>query len=361
MAANKRMLSKDLILTNKFLAMNANTRSLYLLLTLSADDDGFIEPHICMQLNKSNTNNLIELAKNDFITVFQKYKRGDEYITVICQTDEHIENINLDKVYVVSISDWYLSNNIRKDIYQETDFIEETKYLYLDSKGKITSKNKENTYISIYDMKNMIKGEPLSQKKIKSIYKDMYNNNTLKLVDATTKKLECQNLNSYGALNNIYLTDDEYISLKERYKGADKLIDKVSSIIENRQNKSEIKSYFAYITKVAIEDNWEINEIIKEKEIASKKEMANKLLEKDYELERKREYEKQIELYMENNKVGRDEAISEINKQNEIVQLSTYLRTGFIFGRSKEYFDDLIKKHKNEPLIAPILRSKGLI
>lgn len=359
----KRALSNDIILTNKYLSMSENAKVLYILLSLNADDDGFVEPHIYMQLNKSNTNNLIELAKNEFITVFQRYKRENDYITVIAQTDEHIENINLDKVYVIYISDWYIVNNIRKDIYKETAFIEETKYIYLDNIGKTTAKNKENKYMSLYEMKMLANGEPLSKKKIKNIYKERAKEKRIDTSNNCITNLEYKdNIDkSYGEFNNIYLTDDEYYSLKEKYKNADKLIDKISSIIENRNTKSKISSYRAYIEKIAIEDKWEITDSLKEKEIIAKKEKADILRDKEEELERNIEDEKLISSYMNSKGISRKEAIEEIDKEKEILQLSMYLRTNLLFGKEKTDYEHLIEKYKNEPRIKPLLRSKGLL
>ncbi len=98
--AKRRMLSIEVIESDKFCSLPASSQMLYMHLNLNADDDGFV----------GNVNNLRRL-----LGVEKKYFR------LLIERNYIIEF----KTGVIAIIDWHVHNRVRADRYVRTRYIEE--------------------------------------------------------------------------------------------------------------------------------------------------------------------------------------------------------------------------------------------
>ena len=110
--AERRMLSKSLLMDNKFLTLSNDSKSLYLYLLMFADDDGIVKRSIMIDsvLNATNKN-YTELEEKGLIIAIS----GNDEIRVITNWNG-IETIR-EKLYSPTI---YL--NIRSQLYSRTDY-----------------------------------------------------------------------------------------------------------------------------------------------------------------------------------------------------------------------------------------------
>lgn len=98
--ANRRLISRTVVDTDKFAMMSLNARYLYFELLVRADDDGFIgAPMRVVRMVGCTESELEELECNGYII---KFKNG-----------------------IVVIRDWKIHNTIRKDMYKCTIYQEE--------------------------------------------------------------------------------------------------------------------------------------------------------------------------------------------------------------------------------------------
>jgi hypothetical protein len=102
--ANRRMFSKNIVRTDKFLDMPQSSRLLYYDLGVDADDDGFVSPKMIMRLTGSSDDDLKMLIAKGFVYQFEDG--------------------------VIVILDWKVNNEIRQDRYNQTQ--------YLDHKNRLT-------------------------------------------------------------------------------------------------------------------------------------------------------------------------------------------------------------------------------
>lgn len=102
--ANRRMISRPVIDTDKFAMMSLNARYLYFELLVRADDDGFLgAPMRIVRMVGCTEIELEELEHSGYII---KFGTG-----------------------IVVIRDWKIHNNVRKDIYKATEYQEELNML----------------------------------------------------------------------------------------------------------------------------------------------------------------------------------------------------------------------------------------
>lgn len=94
--ANKRMFSKSITRSSRFMRMPATSRLLYYDLGMEADDDGYCEWYLILQTNGATEQDLEVLVANKFVKVFN-------------------EN-------VLIIKDWAENNYIRADRYTESKY-----------------------------------------------------------------------------------------------------------------------------------------------------------------------------------------------------------------------------------------------
>ena len=95
--ANRRMFSKSITNSSKFLKMPVSSRLLYYDLGMNADDDGFVEHYMVLRMTGATEQDLGVLELNGLIRVF----------------DEN----------VLWIKDWKENNYIRNDRYQPSKYI----------------------------------------------------------------------------------------------------------------------------------------------------------------------------------------------------------------------------------------------
>src|SRR3990167_7110929 len=104
--ANKRMFSRQITDSDAFVDMPATSQLLYFHLNMQADDDGFVSnpKRIIRMINVGDDDMKILLAKR-FLLPFENG--------------------------VVVIKHWLLHNAVRKDMYKETQYLEEKKQLQI--------------------------------------------------------------------------------------------------------------------------------------------------------------------------------------------------------------------------------------
>lgn len=90
--AERRMFSKKVVNSGRFLRLPVTARLLYFDLGMSADDDGIVEAYTVMQADKMTEDDLRTLAEKGFVRIL-----NDDLVTLIC--------------------DWKVNNLIKKDRY----------------------------------------------------------------------------------------------------------------------------------------------------------------------------------------------------------------------------------------------------
>ena len=109
--AQRRMFSLRVIDTDKFLDMPATARELYFELGMRADDDGFIS-------NAKTIRRMVGASEEDLRMLVKK-----GYL--IAWEDG-----------VVVITDWRAQNQIRKDRYKDTLYVDKLKELVINENGR---------------------------------------------------------------------------------------------------------------------------------------------------------------------------------------------------------------------------------
>ncbi|MYV04431.1 conserved phage C-terminal domain-containing protein [Furfurilactobacillus milii] len=108
--AQRRMFSKKITDTDKFLEMPLSSQSLYFHLNMHADDDGFVaNPNSVKRMTGAHDDDLKLLIAKQFIFVFESG--------------------------VVVIRDWKIHNYIAKDRYTKTIYSDEKQQLSEDANG----------------------------------------------------------------------------------------------------------------------------------------------------------------------------------------------------------------------------------
>ena len=104
--ANRRMFSRDIVCSDRFLDMPSSAQALYFQYGLEADDDGFVSaPKKIIRLTNASEDDLKILIAKKFVLPFESG--------------------------VVVIRDWKINNYLRKDRYSPTRFKEELEQLTL--------------------------------------------------------------------------------------------------------------------------------------------------------------------------------------------------------------------------------------
>lgn len=109
--ARRRMFSLDVVDTDKFACMSKDARYLYFELGVRADDDGFIgSPMRIIKMTESTKENLNELINTGFIIQFD--------------------------TGIIVITDWLQNNQLRKDRYKPTVYVNERNQISIDESEK---------------------------------------------------------------------------------------------------------------------------------------------------------------------------------------------------------------------------------
>lgn len=125
--AQKRMVSREIAESDRFVDMKTSSKLLYFYLVLNADDDGFVgNVKMINFLTGANSDNYDELLKNNLIM-----KPSES------------------KVYV--ITDWYTQNKIDSKIYKPTVYLSVRALLFIKSDFSYTTNSQEAEIISPAD------------------------------------------------------------------------------------------------------------------------------------------------------------------------------------------------------------------
>ena len=122
--ANRRMFSKTITSSSKFLMMPNSAQNLYFHLGMNADDDGFCEHFSIMRMTESKPDDLKILQAKGFVNIFD------------------------DKVLV--ILDWKENNYLRTDRYTPSKYLEEYR-----NEMALLSQNSKNMTLGIPDGNQM--------------------------------------------------------------------------------------------------------------------------------------------------------------------------------------------------------------
>lgn len=111
--AQRRMFSRDITSTDAFIDLPKGSQLLYFHLGMNADDDGFISnPKTVMRMLGSSDDELKLLFIKKFLLIFESG--------------------------VCVVKHWRINNQIRKDRYKETKYLNEKSSLYIRENGSYT-------------------------------------------------------------------------------------------------------------------------------------------------------------------------------------------------------------------------------
>ena len=228
--AERRMFSKVVIDSDTFLDMPLSAQALYFHLSMRADDDGFVNnPKRIQAYVGASTDDLKILLAKHFLIPFESG--------------------------VVVIKHWKIHNYIQKDRYKETYYqaekalLEEvpktkeyTRKPNLDTNCIQTVSNLDTNCIQTgYKLDTQVRdrdrdsieieiGEDKESAKADSNEPD--GSNPPPLFDSDVKKQKKkQTKHKYGEYNNVLLTDEELVKLKEKVPNWQDFIERLSSYI----------------------------------------------------------------------------------------------------------------------------------
>lgn len=219
------MFAKSVILSDAFLDMPASARSLYLVLCLAADDDGFINAvrSLIRQASASDDDLRILITKSFVIS----FPSG-----------------------IVVISHWKIHNTVPKDRYKETIFLEEKAQLRLDQNKvylrvieALDTEPEQN--VSRLDTQDKIGQNSINQYSVAECSGDQESGVPDSTYDNVYKE--------YGIFNNVLLTRQDYNALRRDFPD-DFLqrIDRLSVYMES--HKKEYSNHADTIRRWAIRD-----------------------------------------------------------------------------------------------------------
>lgn len=166
--AERRMFAKTIVLSDAFLDMPLSARCLYFTLGMLADDDGFVNsPKSIMRQAGASMDDLKILLAKKFVLDFESG--------------------------VIVIKHWRINNYLRSDRYTETKYIEEKQHLEVDKNGT-------------YHIGASNDGIPTGIPSLCGV----------DVVDDTPPPAK-PTKHKYGEFNNVFLTDEEYIKLREKF------------------------------------------------------------------------------------------------------------------------------------------------
>ena len=181
--AERRMFAKTIVTSDAFLDMPATTRSLYMLLCVMADDDGFVNaPRSIMRQSGATDDDMKLLIAKRFVLTFESG--------------------------IVVIKHWRIHNLIQKDRYKETKYLEEKATLALDENNAYTEADSTVYPECIQSVSNM---EPQVRLGKVSTGKDRVGED---IEEAAPPK---PSRHKYGFYKNVLFTDEEYQKLQEEF------------------------------------------------------------------------------------------------------------------------------------------------
>ncbi|WP_165620558.1 replisome organizer [Streptococcus equi] len=191
--AERRMLSKSVIQSDRFLEMPLSSQALYMHLNICADDDGFVG-------NPKTIIRMIGASEDDFKLLFAKG------FIIIFETG------------IIVISHWKRNNYIQKDRYKETMYKSEKSFL------KISSTN-------VYEKTDTV----CIQNGYKSDTQVRVGKDRIDKVSIDKGRIVPDTPILYGEYKNVRLTDEEYQKLKDKLKShTDMMIEKLSRYLKSK-------------------------------------------------------------------------------------------------------------------------------
>lgn len=217
--AERRMFAKTIVTSDAFLDMPATARSLYMLLCVMADDDGFVNaPRSIMRMSGATEDDMKLLIAKRFVLVFESG--------------------------VVVIKHWKIHNLIQKDRYKETKYLEEKAMLALDENNAYTEVN-PGMYPEC--IQPVSKVEPqVSIGKLSIVKSSVIEGKEEAAPPKPTR-------HKYGLYENVLFTDEEYQKVKAEFPNDYRdRIERLSEYIASTGKK--YKSHLATIRSWARKD-----------------------------------------------------------------------------------------------------------
>lgn len=186
------MFDRAIVDTDRFMDLPMSAKAIYFLLGMEADDEGFVSYKKVLRIHGGNEDDVkVLIAKNFLIT----FPSG-----------------------VVVITDWNANNYLDKNRVRETEYQTEKKLLLLTDKGKYEL---NNGLTDVQPVQYRIEENSIEEKRTKN------------------KKV------GYGEFENVFLSDEEKLKLKNRYgNGASlKLVEELSSYM--KANGKRYKDHYA--------------------------------------------------------------------------------------------------------------------
>ena len=202
--AKKRMFSIDIVGSDAFLDLPYSAQCLYFQLGMRADDDGFVgNPKTIQRIAGTKASDLELLVKKRFLLQFPSG--------------------------VIVIKHWKINNDIKKDRYSPTMYIDEFQTLSIKENKAYTERNAN---VSTLDTE---RGQNVSTLDTQySIDKNSKDKDSIVL---------CKH--AHGFFSNVFLTDEEMQKLSSEIPNLDDYIERLSNYLAN--NKKEYKSHCATI------------------------------------------------------------------------------------------------------------------
>lgn len=227
--AERRMFTKKITNSDPFTEMPLSAQALYFHLNMEADDDGFLNnPKKVQRSIGASEDDLKLLIAKRFILTFEKG--------------------------IIVIKHWRMHNLLRKDRYNETQYLEEKETLLLQTDGSYTEKPPE--------LPSATKWQPNGNQMATqySIGKDSIDKVSIgegSVDDATTTATEDQLKPVGGSLGKgvVYLTDRQLGDLMDRL-GLDafnRYVDRLATFIIN--NNAHVNNHYDTIIKWYTEDS----------------------------------------------------------------------------------------------------------
>lgn len=143
--ANGRMLTKGLLMNNRYLTVSNDSKALFQYLVVFADDDGIVERSMMFDapLNVGDSN----------------YKELEDQGLIISYDNQ-----------IKVVTDWNALQTIRKDIYQTSEHVEVKHTLYLKTDFSYST-NKDDDHVMISLDNWIVADRPKDRDKIKQFQK----------------------------------------------------------------------------------------------------------------------------------------------------------------------------------------------
>jgi hypothetical protein len=217
--AERRMFSKRIVNSARFIRMPISTQALYFHLGINADDDGIVEAYTVMKSIGCTEDDLRVLVAKNFVQV-------------------------LNEDLVAYIIDWTENNHIRPDrkvdsIYKELLISLNPDVKLIEKKPRADASSKKRPL----DVQWTTSGQPMDGIGKDSIGKDSIGKDSIDIISADKSADSKPKRHKHGEFKHVLLTDDEYSRLISDYGEdiAHKYIKKVDEYCE--QSGKTYKNY----------------------------------------------------------------------------------------------------------------------